>query len=153
MPSRSALALLACGLVGRIGRAQGPAATEFDAGGTATWARRDFYGLSIGAARRPGGQGRAAVSLAGGMLDDAAAVRIEATGQFLVLPGARTGVSPYVGLGVVYQGARQYRGMGAIVALVGLEAPEGRRHGWFAELGLGSGVRVRGGYRWRRLPP
>ena len=91
--------------------------------------------------------------MAGGVLDDAAALRIELTGQFLVLPGARTGVSPYAGLGVAYLGARHYRGMGAIVALVGIEAPEGRRHGWFAELGLGSGVRLRAGFRWRRLPP
>lgn len=104
-------------------------------------------------AQRPSGQGRATLSVAGGVQDDAAAVRIEVTGQFLVLPGARTGVSPYAGLGVAYQGARHYRGMGAIVALVGIEAPEGRRRGWFAELGLGSGVRVRAGFRWRRLPP
>ena len=140
-------------LIGRVATAQGPAVTELDVGAIATWARRDFFGLSIGVARRPSGQGRAALSVAGGIQDDAAALRIELTGQFLVLPGARTGVSPYAGLGVAYLGARHYRGMGAIVALVGIEAPEGRRHGWFAELGLGSGVRLRAGFRWRRLPP
>jgi hypothetical protein len=75
------------------------------------------------------------------------------TGQFLVLPGARNGVSPYAGLGVAYQGARRVHGTGAIVALIGVEAPEGLRSGWFAELGLGGGVRVRAGFRWRTLPP
>jgi hypothetical protein len=49
-----------------VAAAQGPAATEFDAGAVATWARRDLYGVSIGAARRPSGQSRAALSLAGG---------------------------------------------------------------------------------------
>jgi hypothetical protein len=81
-----------------------------------------------------------------------AALRIELTGQFLVLPGAKRGTSPYAGLGAAYLGARHYRGSGVLVALIGIEAPEGRRQGWFAELGLGGGVRVRAGYRWRRLP-
>ncbi len=149
-----ALALaLALVLSARAASGQGPTATEFDVGSVATWAHRDFYGGSIGIARRPSGQGRAALSVAGGGLDGEAGLRIEATGQFLVLPGARTGVSPYAGLGVAYMGAPHYRGTGALVALIGIEAPEGRRHGWFVELGLGGGVRLRTGYRWRQLSP
>lgn len=146
------LTWLALALITRSASAQALRATEFDVGLGATWARRDFYGVSVGIARRPGGQGRAALSVAGGALHQAAAVRIEFTAQFLVLPGARRGTSPYAGLGAAYVGARHYRGSGVLVALIGIEAPEGGRHGWFAELGVGGGVRVRGGYRWRRLP-
>lgn len=144
---------LALALIARAASGQGITATEVDVGSVATWARRDFYGVSLGLARRPGAQGRAALSIAGGGVDGDAAVRIEATGQFLVLPGATSGVSPYVGLGVAYLGTRHYRGAGALVALIGVEAPEGRGSGWFAELGLGGGVRLRAGYRWRRLSP
>lgn len=150
---RSALASLALALIARAASGQGLSATEVDVGSVATWARRDFYGVSIGIARRPSGQGRAALSVAGGGSDGDATLRIEATGQFLVLPGARTGVSPYAGLGVAYMGAHHYRGMGMLVVLIGVEAPEGRRDGWFVELGLGGGVQARAGYRWRRLAP
>ncbi len=88
-----------------------------------------------------------------GSADGHAALRLEATAQFLVLPGALSGLSPYAGVGVAYVGAHPYRGVGVLVALVGVEAAAGRRRGWFGELGFGGGLRVRAGYRWRRLPP
>lgn len=149
---RRGLAFLGLVLVARSAPGQGLTATEFDMGTVATWARRDFYGVSLGVAHRPSSQGRAALSVAGGALDGDAAVRIELTTQFLVLPDVKTGVSPYAGLGIAYMGARHYRGTGALVALVGVEGPEGRRRGWFVELGVGGGVRLRAGHRWRRLP-
>lgn len=150
---RSALASLGLALIARAAPGQGVPVTELDVGPVATWARRDFYGFSVGVSRRPSGQGRAALSVAGGALGEDAAVRIELTGQFLVVPDARSGISPYAGLGIAYMGARHYRGTGVLVALLGIEAPEGRRSGWFAELGLGGGARVRAGYRWRQRPP
>jgi len=150
---RRVLASLALALFARAAPGQGLPATEVDLGTVATWARRDFYGLSLGVSRRPSGQGRAALNIAGGALGKDAALRIELTGQFLVLPEAKSGISPYAGLGIAYLGARHARGTGILVALLGVEAPEGRRRGWFAELGLGGGVRLRAGYRWRQLPP
>ena len=140
-------------LVARVAAGQGLTATEVDVAMAGTWARRDFYGLSVGVARRPSGQGRAALSMAGGALGGDAALRIELTGQFLVLPEVRTGVSPYAGLGLGYMAARHYPGTGVLVALVGIESPEGRRGGWIVELGFGGGARLRAGYRWRQLPP
>lgn len=139
-------------LVVRVAAGQGLTANEADVGIAAAWARRDFYGVSVGIARRPSSQGRAALSAAGGSVNGDAGLRLELSGQFLVLPDARRGLSPYIGLGLGYVAARHVRGTGVLVALVGLEAPEGRRAGWFAELGFGGGARMRAGYRWRWLP-
>lgn len=150
---RSGIAALGLALVARAAAAQGLSATELDLGPLATWARSDFYGLSLGVSRRPTGQGRAALSVSGGALDGAAAFRVEVSGQFLVLPEAKRGASAYAGIGLGYMGARHYRGRGVLVALLGIESAAGRRHGWFAEAGVGGGIRLRAGYRWRRLPP
>jgi hypothetical protein len=127
-------------------------ATELDLGPFATWARRAFLGAAVGVAARPSADGRVALTAAAGSVEGHAALRLELTAQFLVLPRARSGVSPYGGVGVAYIGARPYRGAGALVALLGVEAAAARPRGWFGELGLGGGVRLRLGYRWRRLP-
>lgn len=140
--------VLAAGLA-----AQGPRASEFDVGALATWARRSFQGVSLGLARRPGGQGRLAAVVAAGPAGGRLAFRAEATAQFLITPAARRGATPYGGLGVGYLGGRGLRGTGVLVVLLGIEAAAGRSHGWFAEVGLGGGARVRLGYRWRALPP
>jgi len=127
-------------------------ATELGVGALATWARRDFYGGGVELALRPSSDGRIAFSVAGGSVDRHAGMRVEATAQFLVLPSAKTGVSPYAGVGIGYVGSPAYRGTGVLVVLVGCESAAGRRRGWFGELGLGDGVRLRVGWRWRRFP-
>jgi hypothetical protein len=127
-------------------------ATELGVGALATWARRDFYGAGVELAVRPSTDGRVAVSAGGGSIDGHTGMRVEATAQFLVLPSAKTGVSPYAGVGVAYIGARAYRGMGVLVVLLGCESAAGRRRSWFGEVGLGAGVRLRVGWRWRRFP-
>lgn len=149
---RSALAPLVLAALARPLAGQQLTATELDAGPVATWARRTFAGAAIGIARRPGGEGRLALSAAVGAMDGHAALRLEATAQFLVLPGAKRGLSPYGGVGVAYLGARPYRGAGMLVLLLGVEQAAGRSRGWFGELGLGGGLRLRAGYRWRSLP-
>ena len=128
-------------------------ATELDAGAVATLARRSFSGVAVALARRPTGEARVALAAAAGTLDGHAALRLEATAQFLVLPVAKRGVSPYLGVGVAYVGARPYRGSGALMALIGVEEAAARARGWFGEVGLGGGFRLRAGFRWRRLPP
>jgi len=127
-------------------------ATELGVGALATWARRDFYGGGVELALRPSSDGRIAFSAAGGSVDRHAGMRVEATAQFLVLPTAKTGVSPYAGVGIAYVGSRAYRGTGVLMVLVGCESAAGRPRGWFGELGLGEGVRLRVGWRWRRFP-
>jgi hypothetical protein len=150
---RSAFAPLLLAALARPLAGQLPAVTELDLGPVATWARRTFAGAAVGLATRPGGEGRVALVAAVGSADGHPALRLEATAQFLVMPGARSGVSPYGGVGLSYLGARPYRGAGALVVLVGVEAAPGRQRGWFGEAGLGGGLRLRLGYRWRRLPP
>ena len=128
------------------------AATEWSMGVTAVAARYTFWGAGLELARRPSGQVRGAVAGAAGARDGQAAVRLDATAQFVVTPSARTGVTLSGGLGLAYAGARHERGAAWATAQLGAEAAAGRRRGWFVELGLGGGVRVAAGWRWRRFP-
>ena len=150
---RSALAPLILAALTHPLTGQQVTATELDAGPVATWARRTFSGVAIGVARRPGGEGRLALAAAVGSLEGHTALRLEATAQFLALPGAKSGISPYGGVGVAYLGAHPYRGAGLLVLLIGVEQAPGRSRGWFGEVGMGGGLRLRAGYRWRHLPP
>ncbi len=128
-------------------------ATEAGAGATAVFGHRGFWGPALGVARRPGGQGRLALGMAGGDYEGVLGVRLEATAQLLLRPGDRTGVGPYAGLGLAFVGSRSTHGAGYLTALLGVESTPGRAAGWYAELGLGGGVRLGVGRRWRRFPP
>ena len=127
-------------------------AWETGVGGIAALATADFFGAAVGVAHRPGGQVRLAAVAAPGVLEGHAALRAEATGQFVVMPWARGGVGPYVGLGVAWQGADGVPGAAYLTALLGVEAAPGRRFGWYAEAGVGGGARLAMGVRWRRFP-
>jgi len=116
-------------------------------------AHRSFWGPELVVARRPGGQGRFSLAVAGGHYDGTAGVRVEADAQLLLRPGERSGPGPYGGLGLAFVGAGGERGAGYLTALLGVEAAPGRRRGWYLELGLGGGVRLALGRRFRRLPP
>ena len=127
-------------------------AWEAGVGGVVALAAADLFGAALGVARRPGGQTRVAAALVPGVLEDRAALRIEATGQLVVTPWARGGVGPYAGLGVAWRGAERVPGAVFLMALVGVEAAPGRRFGWYAEAGVGGGTRLAVGVRWRRFP-
>lgn len=114
-------------------------------------ARRSFWGAELAIARRSG-QGRLALATAGGADGGTPGIRLEASAQFLLKPGARAGTSLYGGLGIAFAGTRSERGAGYLMALIGLESAPGRPSGWYAELGLAGGVRVVAGRRWRRFP-
>jgi hypothetical protein len=134
------------------GPAQALVATEAAAGVLAVAAHRGFWGPQLGVARRPGGQGRFALSVAPGDAGGALAVRLEATAQLLLRPDDRRGRGPYAGLGLAFVGTQATHGTGYLTALVGMESAPGGRAGWYAEIGLGGGVRVALGRRWRRFP-
>jgi len=143
---------------GRAACAQRASVLEWQAGLVAALARRDFWGAELGAGWRPAAlsQTRFATAVAAGDVEGAAGVRVGATAQFVLRPATHTGTSPYAGLGLAVAGARGVRGAGYLTALLGVEAAPGRRRGWFAELGVGGGVRAVAGLRWRRgasLPP
>ena len=146
------LALAGGAVWARPAQGQRLTATEVGAGATVVGARRWFTGGEIGVARRPGGQGRFALTAASGSCDGALGVRLAASAQFLLEPGARTGTSLYAGFGIAFAGATSERGAGYLTALVGLESAPARAAGWYAELGLAGGVRLAAGRRWRWLP-
>jgi len=127
-------------------------ATEAAVGPATVLAHRSFWGVGVGIARRPGGQGRLAATVAGGDDDGAFGMRVEASAQFLLQPGERSGESLYGGLGIAFAGGEAHRGAGYLMALLGVESAPGRAAGWYAELGLAGGVRIAGGRRWRRFP-
>ncbi len=133
-------------------RGQALTATELGVGALATWAHRDFYGAGVELGLRPSTDARVTLSADGGRVDGNSGMRVEATAQFLVLPAGKAGVSPYAGVGVAHVGARAYHGIGVLVMLLGCESAAGRSRGWFGEVGLGDGLRLSVGLRWRRFP-
>jgi opacity protein-like surface antigen len=72
--------------------------------------------------------------------------------QVLVLPAARHGVSPYVGLGLACTMVDARHSLGALTLTAGIEAAEGNRVGWYVEGGAAAGARLAVGIRWRRFP-
>src|SRR5881628_916553 len=132
-------------------RAQAVSATEIGAGATVVLAHRAFWGPELGVARRSGGQGRFAVTAACGDYERALGVRLEATVQFLLRPAELRGIGPYGGLGLAFVGSDGARGARYLTALLGVDTGPGARAGWYAELGLGGGVRLALGRRFRRI--
>jgi len=113
-----------------------------------TLARRDLAAAGVSVGHRPG-QARVALLVVGGILDGRAAMRAEVTAQFLVNPAARRGMTAYGALGIAVVGAADARGGGYITMFFGVEQAAARRGGWFVEAGLGGGVRIAAGARWR----
>lgn len=72
--------------------------------------------------------------------------RVEATWQVVLQPDARR-VAAYLGAGVAHRWGRDDQNV--VVLLAGLEGRPGARTGWTAEIGVGGGLRVSAGVRWR----
>lgn len=75
------------------------------------------------------------------------AFRGEVLGHFLLSPGEREGPGLYFAGGVAAVEGPVDRGY--LVLTVGLEGHPAAASGWGIELGVGGGVRVMLGYRWR----
>jgi len=125
--------------------------TELSAGAGAAWSHRDFYGVELGAGRRAG-QGRVSLVAAGGRLSDGWGGRVDVRGQFVMLPFARAGLGWYGGMGAAWMGGEGQRGAVYLTAQLGVEREPGRPRGWYVEVGVGGGVRVSAGLRWRNFP-
>lgn len=81
-----------------------------------------------------------------------AAWRAELAAHFLLNPRAQTGVGAYVGGGAaVADGGGGTDGY--LLLLAGIESSPGQRSGWALEAGLGGGLRIAAGWRWRSFPP
>ncbi|MFZ5624752.1 MAG: hypothetical protein ACOY71_10035 [Gemmatimonadota bacterium] len=99
------------------------------------------------AAARFGERTRGALALGIGASDGDVAGRGELALHFLLSPRKALGVGVYAGGGVA--GVIGPRDEGYALLVLGIEERPGGRHGWMAEVGVGGGVRVAAGYRWR----
>lgn len=121
---------------------------EYGLHALSTAAAADFLGAGAQVALRPGGRARFVATITPGALDGDFAIRGEVLGQFLLNPRSpRRGV--YAGGGLA--GISSTETQGYVVLLIGIESHPGGRSGWMLEAGIGGGVRVMAGYRWRRL--
>ena len=99
-------------------------------------------------ARRVGRRDRLAFGLGLGGAGGQVTGRGEAMWQFLLSPEAEGRPGVYLGAGLAGSVTREWRGW--VIATVGVDWSPGGQSGWTAELGVGGGVRVALGYRWRR---
>ena len=107
--------------------------------------------LGVGAlygALRPSNRTRLSVTGGVGASAGEVAFRAELLGHFLLSPNKRKGAGPYFAAGVAAVGGPVDRGY--LVLTLGVEERPGGGSGWAAEAGVGGGVRVAVGYRWRR---
>jgi hypothetical protein len=109
-----------------------------------------FAGGGAYGALRFGDRTRAAVTLNPGVQDGQFAFRGELLGHLLI-NGRSKRPQVYALAGVA--GVAGPTGRGWLVMGAGLEASPGGRSGWAVELGVGGGVRISAGFRWRRFPP
>ena len=109
---------------------------------------RDAVGGGVFAAVRPGARARISLLAAGGGVAGRGFARGELLAHFLLAPGKRRGVAPYLAGGLAVMTAS--RTDARIVALLGFEGRPGARTGWVVEGGVGGGWRVAAGWRWRR---
>ena len=116
----------------------------------ATFSEHSLGGAGLHFSLRPGGRARFSLGATGGVQDEHAALRAEATGQFLLNPGSRSrGFYAGGGLaGVVGRVENAY-----LLLILGMESRPGGGSGWVVETGVGGGFRVLVGYRWRKLKP
>ena len=94
---------------------------------------------------------RVSAGLGAGVSDGRAAWRGELLAHFLLNPTRHRGVGVYGAGGIAAVGGPVDQGY--LVLTLGLEARPGEHSGWFVEAGVGGGVRVAAGVRWRRWPP
>jgi hypothetical protein len=91
---------------------------------------------------------RLSASAGAGISSGELGLRGEVLGNFLLSPNKMQGVGFYVAGGVAgVSGAVE---QGYLVLALGVESRPGATAGWAAELGLGGGIRLALGYRWRR---
>jgi hypothetical protein len=105
--------------------------------------------LALYAGLRTSTRTRLSISAGAGASSDELAFRGEVLGHFLLSPGKRQGAAFYLAGGVA--AATGPVDQGYLVLTLGVEDRPGAPAGWAAEIGVGGGVRVALGYRWRWL--
>lgn len=98
-------------------------------------------------ALRLSARARLAANIGTGISDGELAWRGELLGHFLLSPDERDAPGFYLGAGIA--GVEGAVSRGYLVLTAGLEARPGAASGWALEAGVGGGVRLGLGYRWR----
>lgn len=98
-------------------------------------------------ALRTSARTRVSAAAGAGISDGDFAARGEVLGHFLLSPGQPRGAGFYLAGGVAAVEGPVSRGY--LVLTLGLEERPAAASGWSAEVGVGGGVRVALGYRWR----
>ena len=114
----------------------------------ATFADFTFAGGGGHLSLRPGGRTRFTLSASVGGVEREFAVRGESSAQFMLNPGSRRH-GFYAGGGVA--GLTGAVDEAYLLMVLGWESNPGGNSGWAVETGIGGGVRLLVGYRWRRL--
>jgi hypothetical protein len=110
------------------------------------FAEEPFVGGGLALAWRTTSRFTVEVGAAAGAQAQGLTGRAEALAAFHLDPFRTRGVSPYAGGGIA-AAVRSGATAEYLVVLLGVESRPGRRRGWFAELGLGGGVRAALGAR------
>jgi hypothetical protein len=105
---------------------------------------------SVYGAIRTSGRTRVSGSVGAGVSSDELAWRGELLGHFLLSPEERRGAGFYFAGGVAMVDGPVRRGY--LVLTLGLEARPRGGSGWAVEAGVGGGLRVAVGHRWRWFP-
>lgn len=116
--------------------------------GLATVFADRFVGGGLGYAVRPPGRVRFALVGSLGGLEGTAAGRAEGLVSFHLNPGRERGLSPYAAAGLAVMITRPATS-GYLELVLGMEQRPGRQSGFFAEAGIGGGLRLAAGYRFR----
>ena len=140
---------MAAWLLGGSASADAQQATEIGAEGLATFSDPILMVAGLYGAVRSSERVRISALLGGGSSDEDFAWRGELMGNFLLSPLRRHGWGSYLAGGLAAVGGPVSRGY--LVLALGIEESPGASGGWAGELGIGGGVRLAVGYRWRRL--
>lgn len=128
--------------------ASGQVTKEWGAQVTGLGGRPAFLGAGVVRGWRPGLRDRVVIHAALGAAEHQVGARVEASWQFMLSPRTERGVGAYVGGGIAGQFAKTNHGW--LLLTAGLEQNPGGPRGWSLEMGIGGGVRLALGYRWRR---
>ncbi|HET7599168.1 MAG TPA: hypothetical protein VFK09_02690 [Gemmatimonadales bacterium] len=142
--------MLAAAGAGAPRPAAGQQVRELGVNGLLTTADPTLVAGGVSGALRASRHFRIALAVVGGRAGGSAAARGELAAHFLTAPRRARGPGLYLAGGVA--GVVGPADRGYIVAAIGLEDRPGARSGWMIEAGVGGGLRLMAGWRWRRFP-
>jgi hypothetical protein len=124
---------------------------ETQAWGVAVASRPEFAGAGFGFAWRDAGRTRLSGAAALGVLEGGnLAGRVELAWHFLLDPGRRrAGLALYAGGGLALATREGGRPVARLQLALGAESAPALSRSWFVEAGVGGGVRLAAGLRWR----